>query len=67
MPKENEMLVERCPGPVHAPAIVSRCGGPPAAILNVCGHCGNQIVHMTGGGWVAVPEYEADRVRKAYA
>ncbi len=67
MPQDDTLYIEGCPAPVHSPAIVSRCGGPPASVMNVCGHCGSSIVRVDGAVWAAVPERDADRVRAHYA
>jgi hypothetical protein len=54
----------------HFPAIVSRAGGPPASVLNVCGICGAQIVHLKVPGsahWTEITEDEADRIRRDFS
>lgn len=48
----NPLEVEGCPHDVRSPSIVSRCGGSPASVLNVCGICGNHIVRVDGAVWV---------------
>lgn len=47
----------------HIPVIVHRTGGVSAKRLNACGICGAQIVPGEAGGWVAVSDVEADRIR----
>lgn len=66
MSENDPLAVDPCPHDAHSPAIVSRCGGVPASVLNTCGLCGNYIVRVDGTVWVAVCERESDKVRASY-
>lgn len=66
MNESDPFATDPCPHDCHSPAIVHRCGGTPAEVLNTCGICGNFIVRVDGKLWVAICERESDKVRKAY-
>lgn len=61
-----DRVIDGCPAPVHSPAIVIRCGGISADILNTCGHCGEYIVNVAGV-WLAICDEESERLRKGMA
>ncbi len=63
-PEQRERHEEAGEG-FHVPVIVHRTGGVSAKRLNACGICGAQIVPSGDGGWLAVSDDEADRVRKS--
>ena len=52
----------RMSGKVHSPAIVSRCGGPTAEELNICGICGSDLT-MVRGVWIAISDEQAYAIR----
>ena len=58
-----DRVIDGCLAPIHSPAIVSRCGGIPASVLNTCGHCGEFIVRVDGV-WLAICQEESERLRK---
>jgi hypothetical protein len=52
----------RVSGKAHSPAIVSRCGGPTAEELNICGICGSDLT-MVRGAWIAISDEQAYSIR----
>ena len=48
----------------HSPAIVSRCGGPSAMELNICGICGEELTNIRGL-WISITPEQADVIRSA--
>jgi hypothetical protein len=61
----RETLSDICEmsGMAHSPAIVSRCGGPSAEELNICGICGVYIAKIRDR-WISITEEQADAIRK---